>query len=264
MAVQKETFVIGGHLKMRRSGSGLPFQKCGLVSTIQTTIETNNLTLGDTTTPQGGEYDSVDRITGVGLSINFREFFTPVLAGILWGDVTTVPSATHTDEQHVAAVDGTIALDQMPLEIDGVTNVVDGAPGTVTFEEFDDWVMTGSGIEVVAGGALEQAILAAAPGTPYSVSVDYKSAAVDVVEALTNSGLELELLFEGENAAGTKKRIEARFWKCRLNPASSQDWLSVDDFMGAESTCKVISDPTKVGTGKSKYFRVKKELPVAA
>lgn len=45
MAVQKETFVIGGHLKMRRSGSGLPFQKCGLVSTIQTTIETNNLTL---------------------------------------------------------------------------------------------------------------------------------------------------------------------------------------------------------------------------
>jgi len=261
MAVLKETFVIGGHLKMRVAGSGLPFQKCGLVSSIQTTIETNNLTLSDTTTPQGGEYDSVDRITSVGLAINFREFFTPILAGILWGDVSTVPAATHTDEQHVAAVDGTIALDNMPLEIDGVTNVVDGAPGTEVFEEFDDWVMTGSGIEVVAGGALETAIMAAAPGTPYSVSVDYKSAAVDVVEALTNSGLELELLFEGENAAGTKKRIEARFWKCRLNPASSQDWLNVDDFMGAESTCKVISDPSKVGAGKSKYFRIKKELP---
>src|SRR5690606_2311111 len=143
-------------------------------------------------------------------------------------------------------------------------NVVDGEPGSVTFEEFDDWVMTGSGIEVVSGGALEAAIIAAGPAAPYSVSVGYKSAAVDVVEALTNSGLELELLFEGENAAGTKKRIEARFWKCRLNPASSQDWLSVHDFMGAESTCKVISDPTKVGAGKSKYFRIKKELPAAA
>src|SRR5690606_18069745 len=143
------------------------------------------------------------RITSVGLAINFREFFTAILAGILWGDVATVPAATHTDEQHVAAVDGTIALDNMPLEIDGVTNVVDGAPGTEVFDEFDDWVMTGSGIEVVAGGALETAILAAPEGTPYSVSVDYKSAAVDVVEALTNSGLELRRLFERENPAGT-------------------------------------------------------------
>lgn len=261
MAIEKETFVIGGHLKMRVAGSNVPFQKCGLVSTIQTTIETNSITLSDTTVPQGGEYDAVDRITSVGLAINFREFFTPVLAGILWGDSTTVPSDTITDEQHIAAVDGTIALDNMPLAIDTVTNVVNGEPGTDTFAEFDDWVMTGSGIEVVTGGALETAISSAAD--TYSVSVGYQSATVDVVEALTNSGLELELLFEGENAAGTKKRIEARFWKCRLNPASSQDWINVDDFMGADSTCKVIADPTKLGAGKSKYFRVKKERSVS-
>lgn len=80
MATTKETVVIGGHLKAREAGSGLPFQKVGLVSTIQHTTETNSLSLADTTTPQGGEYDSLDRVTSVGLSINFREIYTWVLA----------------------------------------------------------------------------------------------------------------------------------------------------------------------------------------
>lgn len=262
MAVQKETFVIGGHLKARLAGTNLPFKKCGLVSTIQTTIETTNLTLADTTTPQGGEYDSVDRITSVGLAINFREFFSWVWAGLVWGDLTSVPSTTVTGEEHSALVDQTIALDNMPLEIDGVTN----AAGDVEFDEFDDYNMTGSGIEVVAGGALDAAIaaaLVATPNAPYLVKVDYQTAAEDVIEALTNSGLELELLFEGENAAGTKGRVEARFFRAKLNPTTTQDLLNVEDFMGAESTCKIISDPSKVGAGKSKYFRIKKELVAA-
>ncbi|TEE94138.1 hypothetical protein IPC1491_30055, partial [Pseudomonas aeruginosa] len=71
MAIEKETFVIGGWLKAREAGTGGAFQKVGLVSTLQQTIETNEITLPDTTTPQGGEYDAVSRITSVGLSINF-------------------------------------------------------------------------------------------------------------------------------------------------------------------------------------------------
>ncbi|WNF45816.1 hypothetical protein RHP75_15735 [Pseudomonas sp. SG20056] len=255
MAIKKETIVIGGHLKAREAGSGVPFQKCGLVSTIQHTTETNALTLADTTSPQGGEYDALDRITGVSLAINFREIFTWVWAALLWGDATEVPGSTHTGEEHVAQIDGTIALNEMPLTISGVTNEA----GDVDFDEFDDWVMTGSGIEPVTGGALEDAITASA-GTPYKVAVDYTSAAVDVIEALTNSGKTFEFLFEGENAAGTQKRIEARFWRCRLNPSTAQNWLNVDDFGGNEATAKVLLDPTKVGSGKSKYFRVKKEL----
>src|SRR5690606_2560193 len=111
MAIKKETVVIGGHLKAREYGSGLPFQKVGLVSTIQHATETNTLTLNDTTTPQGGEYDSLDRVTGVSLTINFREIFTWVLAALVWGSATEVAAATHTDEVKRAGVDGTIALD---------------------------------------------------------------------------------------------------------------------------------------------------------
>lgn len=260
MATRKETVVIGGHLKAREAGSGLPFQKVGLVSTIQHTTETNSLSLTDTTTPQGGEYDSLDRVTSVGLSINFREIYTWVLAALVWGSATSVAASTVTGEKHTAAVGGTIALERMPLAISSVSNEA----GTATFDEFDDWNMTGSGIEVVPGGALEAAIKAAPSGNPYKVSVDYSAAAVDVIEALTNSGKTFEFLFEGENAAGTQKRVEARFFLCRLNLATTMDWINTDDFGGFEATAKVLRDDTKVGAGISRYFRIKKELPAPA
>lgn len=254
MGIKKETVVIGGHLKLREYGSGLPFQKVGLVSTIQHATETNTLTLNDTTTPQGGEYDSLDRVTSVTLTINFREIFTWVLAALVWGSATEVAAATHTGEIKRAGVDGTIALDHMPLTISGVSNEA----GTTDFDEDDDWIMTGSGIQVVPGGALEAAIIAAGT-TPYNVSVDYSSAAVDVIEALTNSGKTFEFLFEGENAAGTQKRVEARFFMCRLNLATSMDWINTEDFGAFEATAKVLRDDSRVGAGTSKYFRIKKE-----
>lgn len=258
MTIKKETVVIGGHLKAREYGSGLPFQKVGLVSTIQHATETNSLTLNDTTTPQGGEYDSLDRVTGVSLTINFREIYSWVWAALVWGDVTNVAAATHTGEIKRAGVDGTIALDHMPLTITGVSNEA----GDTDFDEDDDWIMTGSGIQVVAGGALEAAIIAAGV-TPYNVSVDYSSAAVDVIEALTNSGKTFEFLFEGENAAGTQKRVEARFFQCRLNLATTMDWINTEDFGAFEATAKVLRDDTRVGAGTSKYFRIKKEKAAA-
>ncbi len=258
MTIKKETVVIGGHLKAREYGSGLPFQKVGLVSTIQHATETNTLTLNDTTTPQGGEYDSLDRVTSVSLTINFREIFTWVLAALVWGSATEVAAATHTAEVKRAGVDGTIALDHMPLSISGVTNEA----GDVDFDEDDDWVMTGSGVQPVPGGALEAAIIAAGV-TPYNVSVDYSSADVDVIEALTNSGKTFEFLFEGENAAGTQKRVEARFFMCRLNLATSMDWINTEDFGAFEATAKVLRDDSRVGAGTSKYFRIKKEKAAA-
>lgn len=250
MAQEKETFIVGGWLKARLAGSAAPFLKVGLVSTIQQTIETNDITLNDTTTPQGGEYDAVSRITSMSLSINFRELYTWVLAALVWGDATSVESDIIPDEAVTAVPGGTVALANMPLEISEVTNDA----GTTTYEEGTDYQMTGSGIEFIEGGAISAS-------TP--VKVTYTTAAVDVIEALTNSGQVFEFLFEGENAAGTQKRIECRYWRCRLNPANQQDWINTDDFLQSQATAKVLSDPTKVGAGKSKYCRIKKEKAAA-
>lgn len=167
-----------------------------------------------------------------------------------WGDVTKVPSSTVTDEPQVATKGGTILLDKMPLTITEVTDTT----GTTTYVEGDDYQMTGAGLEILAAGAIADA----AP-----LKVTYSSATVDVIEALTNSGKVYEILFEGANAAGTKQRINLQYFRCQLSPAASADWISTNDFMGSEVVAKVLSDPSKVGAGKSKYLKIMKEVAAA-
>jgi hypothetical protein len=246
MAREIETFVVGGLVKMRKYGVGGAFTPVGLVSTLTQAIEKTDITLADTTTPQGGEYDAISRITSMSLTMNWRELYSANLAAIYWGDVSKVPASTVTDEEHVATKGGTILLDKMPLTI---TSVMPAAGGTA-FVEGDDYQMTGSGIEILEAGDI---------ANDAEIKVTYASASVDVIEALTNSGQVYEFLFEGANAAGTKKRMNLQYFRCQLSPAASADWISTDDFMGSEVTAKVLSDPAKVGAGKSKYMKIMKE-----
>ncbi len=247
MAREIETFVVGGLVKMRPYGVGGAFTAVGLVSTMQQAIEKTDITLADTTTPQGGEYDALSRITSMSLTMNWRELYTGNLAAMYWGDVAKVPAATVTDETHVATKGGTILLDKMPLTITSVTSAV----GSTSYVEGDDYQMTGSGIEILEAGTIVDAA---------SLKITYSSASVDVIEALTNSGKVYEILFEGANAAGTKQRLNLQYFRCQLSPSASTDWISTDDFMGAEVVAKVLSDPAKVGAGKSKYMKIMKEV----
>lgn len=242
-----ETFVVGGVVKMRKYGVGGAFTPVGLVSTLQQAIEKSDIDLADTTTPQGGVYDSVSRITSMALTMNWRELYTSNLAAMYWGDVSRVPAATVTDEAHIAKKGGTILLAKMPLTITSVMPATGSAP----FVEGDDYQMTGSGIEVLEAGAIED---------DAALKITYASAAVDVIEVLTNSGGVYEFLFEGANAAGTKLRVNLQYFRCQLSPAASADWISGDDFLGSEVTAKVLSDPSKVGAGKSKYMKIMKEV----
>lgn len=253
MAHKVETVILGAIVKMRPANTGIPFRDVGLVSTVQQATETNDITLPNTRTPEGGNYDKLTRINAMTLSLNFREFNSENIAANLWADISAVPSAPVTGEPHIAQVGKTCALDKMPLTI---TSVVDAATGLVEFEEDEDFRMTGSGIEVLEGSALATAI-AAATGD-YSLEIDYTCAAFDDIEALVNSGEEWEILLEGQNGAGTKGRINPRFWRCKFAPAESLDWIGTDDFMGMTVAAEVLADSTR-GTGKSAYMKVQKE-----
>jgi hypothetical protein len=257
MARTIETVILGGIVKIRPAGTGLPFRDVGLVSTVTQATETQEITLANTRTPEGGNFDKKTRITALTLAMNFREFNTENIAANLWANVSEVPSAAVADEAHIAQVDKTIVLEKMPLTI---TSVTDAATGTTTFVEDDDYRMTGSGIEVLPGGALATAIEGAVGD--YSVEVSYTCAAFDEIEVLTNSSQEFEILLEGQNGAGTMKRINPRFWRCKFAPAESLDWLGTEDFMGMNVAVEVLADPTR-GTGKSAYMKIQKEKPDA-
>lgn len=254
MARKVETVIMGGIVKIRPAGTGLPFRDAGLVSTVQQATETNDIVLANTRTPEGGNFDKKTRITALTLSMNFREFNTENIAANLWADVTAVPSAAVTGEQRQAEVGKTCVLDKMPLTI---TSVVDAATGLVVFEEDEDFRVTGSGIEPLEGSALATAIADSA-GAPYLLEIDYTCADFDEIEAMVASSQEFEIMLEGQNGAGTQGRINPRFWRCKFAPAASLDWLGADDFMGMTVAVEVLADPTR-GTGKSAYMKIQKE-----
>lgn len=257
MARTVETFVVGGILKMRKSGLGGPFTDVGLVSTYQQAHETNQLRLENTRTPLGGTFDKLDKVTSMTLALFFREFNSTNLANLLWSDITAVPSAAVADEEAIVQIGKTTMLAKMPLTI---TSVFDEETGLVEFDEDIDFKMTGAGIEVLEGSALATAI---GSDLDYKVLVTYTCAAYDEIEALTNSGEEWEILFEGSNAVGTKKRVNNLYFRCKFGIAESLDWISVEDFMGMQSTCEVLADDTRIGAGLSQYMKVMKEKAVA-
>jgi hypothetical protein len=257
MARTVETVVIGGIVKMRPAGTGKPWRDTGLVSTATQSIETSELVLTNTRTPEGGNFDKLTRISAMNLALNFREFNSENIAANLWADVSDVPSAAITGETHIAQADNTCVLEKMPLSI---TEVADAETGTVIFVEDEDFRMTGAGIEVLEGSSLATAI-AAASGD-YSVTVDYTCANFDEIEALVDSGQEWEIMIEGQNGAGTRGRINPRFWRCKFAPAETLDWLGTDDFMGMTVAAEVLADPTR-GTGKSAYMKIQKEKSAA-
>lgn len=255
----KETAVIGGVVKGRKVGSVLPFMPMGLCSTVQQSHETSQLSVPDAMNPNGGNYDKFEKVSQMGISINMREIFSRNLAIMTFGTVYDVPSDTITDEPHVVEVGGTCKLAKMPLTIDAVR---DAETGLIEYVEDVDFQLTGAGIEVLAGGDLATAIATAEGSSEtFSVHVDYTSADYDEIEALTNSGEEWELMFEGANAAGTKGKINAFYWRVRFGLAESIPFISVDDFIGFTVNGEVLADSSR-GTGKSAYMRINKQKNV--
>lgn len=259
MAWVKETAVLGGIVKMRRAGSGLPFTPVGLCSSVQQAHETSELRLEDATNPLGGTYDKLEKITAMTIALNFREIFSRNLAVMLYGTVHDVAADQVTGEQHQVAAGGTCKLEKMPLAIDTISSA---AEPTTEFVEDVDWQLTGAGFEVLAGGDLATAIEAAGDD-PYLVTVDYSSAEYDEIEALTDSGQEWELMFEGANAVGTKGKINAHYWRARFGLAETLDFISVDDFMGLTANAEVLADSGR-GVGRSQYMKINKQKNVVA
>lgn len=151
----KETALVGGRFKLGKAGGRAPTDFVGLVSEAQESIEQTEIRLPDTTTPQGGTYDTFSRVDRFFLTMNFREINSRNLANALYADIAEVPSTAIVAEEVVLGVGQTTALDKMPLEITKV------ALDATEYDEDLDWRMTGAGIEVIEGSDLADAIAAA-------------------------------------------------------------------------------------------------------
>ena len=130
----------------------------------------------------------------------------------------------------------------------GPTSVVvtDGT-GVTTYTAGSDYEVRPAGIYILPGSTI-------ADGT--SILIDYDYGAGDVIEAITNSGKEWEMVFEGLNEARSDKPVVVDIYRLKFSPAQSVDFIG-DDYASLQLTGEALKDTSKTGAGISQYIKVR-------
>jgi hypothetical protein len=89
-------------------------------------------------------------------------------------------------------------------------------------------------------------------------AVDYTKVAASKMEALTSSGKEYELVFDGLNEARSGKRTRVSAYRVKAGALANLALIG-EDYGVAECTGKLLKDTSKTGNGVSQYFKVEIE-----
>lgn len=130
--------------------------------------------------------------------------------------------------------------------VDGTVTWTNVGRGTLTLNT--DYEATAGGVRILTG-----ALSFVTDGEP--MIADYTPYAANVVQALTQSGQEYEMVFEGLNEARSGKPVIVSIYRGKLGAATSLPFIG-EDFGALEMTGKVLKDTTKTGAGVSQYFTV--------
>lgn len=201
--------------------------------------------LQDYTSAGGGTKNKITRIKSVELAVTAHDLSPENLERALRGSATAITAATVTDEVRTAFKGALVPFNFLPNVLKTIT-VKDSATGLITYVANTDYVVKSSGIYIVPGGAIADSEL---------LKVTYTKLASNVVEALTSSGTEYAVIFQGLNEAQSGRVVDIRAYRVKFSPTAGLDALS-DDFNKIELKGSVLADTSKTGTGISQYFKV--------
>lgn len=88
---------------------------------------------------------------------------------------------------------------------------------------------------------------------PLPIVVGYTRNPQYVIQNFVNSGAEFEIEVDGENAADNGAPSIVRYFRAKFSPSSGRNRVS-SDFASMTLTATLLEDPTRTGTGKSKYM----------
>lgn len=159
-----------------------------------------------------------------------------------------------TGRAYLATVAGTSA----GVEPTWPTNLGTVVDGTVTWRDLGvvaltldtHFARTKQGVEFIAGG---DALFIDDIALP--ITVGYTRNAQYVIQAFVNSGTEFEIEIDGENSADSGAPNIVRYFRGKFSPMSGFNRVGAE-FASMNLIMTLLEDPTRTGTGKSKYMEV--------
>lgn len=239
------SYIGSGRILARKRGDAAPFREIGNCSALTLGVEQETKRLRDFRSPGGGTYNQVDRITGVTLAVTAHDLSPENLALSLYGTTEAVAAGTNTDEEQVAYKGGYVVLEDQAGSITEVTDMA----GTTTYVAGDDYIFQHGGLFIPADSAITTPTT---PTTP-NIKVTYASKKGDLIQALTNSAEELELVFLGLNEADSGSAVTVKVWRGKFGPTQGLPLIG-DDYAALEMSGAVLADGSKTG-GTSQYFQ---------
>jgi hypothetical protein len=223
-------------------------RQVGNVTALSFQITEDKKELKDYTAAGGGNYNSVTRIDAVELSMTLSDYSAENLAAAVFGTASAVTATTVTDE----SIDAPASLVGDPLvktanvlDVDQTVTVTSDPAGT-TYVEDTDYTIGAAGIRILASGSISAS-------DPLLITYDKK--AVDVVEALTQSAAEYELVFEGLNEAQSGTPVVVIVHRAKFGPAAELPMIG-DEFAELSLTGDALKDTSITTGGLSQYFKV--------
>ena len=243
MAIEKvyKPYLCAGQVYARAEGVAGALAPIGNVSELKLGIEEDSKTLTDYTRGGGGTYAEVRRITSVSINATLHDLNQTNLARALYGDAAAEASGSVTDEEHTAYQGGLIRTAHVkPQNV-----VVTSEDGATTYAADTDYEVRAEGVYVLEGAIADGA----------KVKLAYSYEGYDIVQALTRSGLILEMSFGGVNEADSGKPVVVDLFRVSLGAAKEVSLIG-DDFASLQLEGKLLVDSTKTGAGESRYMKV--------
>lgn len=246
MARQTYAYLGSGMIKMRQVGAEAPLIAVGNCSALTFGAQLDSKELKNFTKPGGGTYAKVDRVSSVTVNLSAHDINGANLARASGGAYSSQAAGTVTDEEIVAYKGGTTVLSRPPSSI---TSVEPAGGGTAYVVDVDYFV-TPAGLDIPAASAIPAPVDATTP----NIQVTYANTVQTIVQAMVNSGLEYEMVFEGLNEAESDKPVIVYAYRVKFAPAQAINFIG-DDFAVLELTGTSLADANKVGAGISQYWK---------
>lgn len=242
------SYIGKGEIFLGPYAAGAAIVSIGNVAELTFSHETEKKELLDYTSAGGGKANSIERITGVTMTMKAHDVNATNLALGAFGSTSAVTAAAVSNEPHAAYKGGLLPLAFVPDL--SVAPVVTNVAGTTTYTAGTDYVVTGAGIYVLTGSTIPNSVAGAV-----NVHVDYTKKAVNVVEALVNSAQEYKLIFAGLNEAQSGKQVIITVHRFKPGAAQNIAYLG-DDYAALDLPGEALSDSAITGAGLSKFYKV--------